>query len=170
MFDSLRRFLGASEPKPEVVAGTSTHIVKARAMIFDRSTNVVDVVGESFRQAALELIAGGVGPSGPNKVDHLAGLLPEPDNPIDPQAVSVQIDARPVGYLSREDARAYRPVIDRLLRLGLFVACPASLTSGWRSGGTIGSIGVATAPRHAGRVVGRARPRLRPRHASGRVA
>ena len=150
MFRRLRGIL-SGDPAPAVravlapVAQTdpTTVVRKVRSCIFDRSDNVVEVVGESWRQDALELIGGGRGPSGVRNVDHVAGLLPEPDNPADPQAIAVQIDARLVGYLNHEDARAYRPVIDRVLRQGLFAGCHASLTGGWDSRpGAAGAIGV----------------------------
>jgi hypothetical protein len=44
-----------------------------------------------------------------------AVLLPEPDNPYDPNAITVLIDGAKVGYLCRDDAHAYRP---GLLALG----------------------------------------------------
>jgi hypothetical protein len=42
-------------------------------------------------------------------VDVYAILAAEPDNPYDPNAVSVWVKGLKVGYLSREDARRYRP-------------------------------------------------------------
>jgi len=48
-----------------------------------------------------------------------------------------------VGYLSRDDAVAYRPLIDRLAAIGKVVACAASLSGGWdRGGDDRGSFGV----------------------------
>ena len=62
------------------------------------------VVGESHYQDALRRIAG------PGAVRHYCGamLIPEPKNPHDNMAVAVMAVGRRVGYLSREDARAYR--------------------------------------------------------------
>src|SRR3990172_9357578 len=150
MFRLLRGIL-SGDPAPVVrvdlapvtQADPTTVVRKVRSCIFDRSDNIVEVVGERWRQDALELIGGGRGPAGTRVADVVAGLLPEPDNPADSQAVAVQIDARLVGYLSHEDALAYRPVIDRVLRQGLFAACQASVTGGWDSRpGAAGSIGV----------------------------
>ena len=74
--------------------------------------------------------------------DHLATLVPEPDNPYDANAVRVIIVADSfghVGYLAREDAVAHRPVINRLASLGMVTACRASLSGGWeRAGTTVG--------------------------------
>ncbi len=139
MLDRLQRLLRGNARPDAPIAGR----VKGRAAIFDRSPDVVKVVGESFRQEALERIAGGRGPTGVRNQDHLAGLRPEPDNPKDPEAVEVEIDALLVGYLSRADARAYRPIIDRLATHGLAMACQASLIGGWDRGeGDRGAIGV----------------------------
>ena len=62
------------------------------------------MVGESHYQDALRRIAG------PGAVRHYCGamLIPEPKNPHDNMAVAVMAVGRRVGYLSREDARAYR--------------------------------------------------------------
>lgn len=63
--------------------------------------------------------------------------------PPAPAAVMVQIDGRCVGYLSRNDARLYRAVIDRLAAAGLAMGCHARLTGGWDRGrGDRGTIGV----------------------------
>ncbi len=112
-----------------------------KAAIFDPSKNVVDLVGESYRQEALERI-GGRGPNGVLRPDQLAGLLPEPSNPVDAEAVQVQVDGDLVGYLGRPDARAYRPILDRLAAHGLGMGCHARLTGGWDRGDDRGSIGV----------------------------
>lgn len=78
-----------------------------------RPDAVVDVVGESFRQEVIhEVLAGW-----PNSSSIPAILVPEPDNPKDRNAVRVMLRTRPegdfaqVGYLSREDAQRYLPVV-----------------------------------------------------------
>jgi hypothetical protein len=69
--------------------------------------------------------------------------MPEPGNPKDPAAIAVLIEGRHVGYLSRENARAYRPVLDLVSGQGLGVGCHASLTGGWdRGSGERAAIGV----------------------------
>lgn len=48
-----------------------------------------------------------------------------------------------VGHLTREEAVAYRPLIDAVAAAGHVVGCRASLTGGWdRGGGDRGNIGV----------------------------
>jgi hypothetical protein len=110
----------------------------------------VDVVGEASYQGTLELIGGGRTIDGVRNRDHMAALLPEPTNPYDPNAVRVYLlpvasgqPAGRIGYLSREDAVAYRPIIDRLAALGQVMACRAWLSGGWDRGlGDRGHIGV----------------------------
>jgi hypothetical protein len=122
-----------------------------RAVKFESDgRHVVDAVGEGSYQGSLERIAGGRTIDGARVRDHLAVLLPEPDNPYDANAVRVAVVPSGtggaggyVGYLSRENAVAYRPLIDRLAEIGKVVACAASLSGGWdRGGGDQGSFGV----------------------------
>jgi hypothetical protein len=67
----------------------------------------LDVVGESHYQDALWRIVGGG--NGERVHHHVVGIIvPETDNPYDPNAVSVWIDGLKVGHLPRELASAYR--------------------------------------------------------------
>jgi hypothetical protein len=73
----------------------------------------LEVVGESHYQEDLWELAGG------RSVDRIrcgvtAVLVPEPENVHDSNAVKVLIEGRLVGYLSREDAVAYLPGLERL--------------------------------------------------------
>lgn len=114
------------------------------AVLFDPPRHPIEVVGEGSHQGSLERIAGGRTIDGPRNRDHFACFLPEPSNVYDPQAVRVVIvGGATVGYLSREDAVAYRPLIDRLAAVGKLVGCRASLSGGWDNGaGDRGSFGV----------------------------
>jgi hypothetical protein len=102
------------------------------------------VVGESYNQAAIQAIAEAHPDRGP--LDESAqcrvsvGLVPEPDNPHDPNAVRVEIDGRKVGYLSRVDAARY-------CELGLGrSAADALIVGGWdRGADERGSYGVRLA-------------------------
>jgi hypothetical protein len=85
-------------------------------------------------QDTLELIVGGRSLDGPRKPDHVAMLLPEPSGPHGPTAVRVVViptkRGQPwgkVGYLSRDDAVRYRPVIDRVASIEKVTACRMSL-------------------------------------------
>jgi HIRAN domain len=44
------------------------------------------------------------------RVNTVATLVPEPDNPHDPQAIAVHIDGKLVGYLSRDENRRWQEV------------------------------------------------------------
>jgi tetratricopeptide (TPR) repeat protein len=70
----------------------------------------LDVVGEASYQDNLWRIVGGRhSPEGRVREEVYAVLAAEPDNPYDANAVAVWIQGLKVGYLSREDARRYRP-------------------------------------------------------------
>jgi hypothetical protein len=114
------------------------------AVILDPPRNSVEVVGEGSYQGTLERVSGGRTENGARIRDHVALFLPEPSNVYDPNAVRVVIGSGgTVGYLSREDAVAYRPAIERLAAIGKVMACRASISGGWdRGGDDRGSFGV----------------------------
>lgn len=146
----LRKLFGAGEsappeqaPRPITDWSDRAHDDKYhRIAIFD-PVRSLHVVGESAYQGTIERIAGGRTVDGAKNRDHVGALLPEPTNPYDKNAVRVVLSqqvARPisglVGYLSRADAVAYRPVIDRMAAGGFIVACRASIDGGWDRGDT----------------------------------
>ena len=69
--------LGGSQPA-STGAPAAADAARHRAAILDRPANIVDVVGESYRQDALdlELLGGGRGPEGVLTSGHLAGPPP----------------------------------------------------------------------------------------------
>lgn len=83
---------------------------------------LVQVVGESFHQAAISSVSGRRGEEAVS-FDCVAVLVPEPDGRHDPNAIGVQIEAQVVGHLSREDAILYHPLVDAAARLGVVIAC-----------------------------------------------
>src|SRR6476469_1220661 len=78
---------------------------------------MVRVAGVSHYQPAL-LDASGAAPGDEVRFDCRAELVPEPDNPHDPNAVAVRIDGRPVGYLPRDEALRWQSVIAPLAEVG----------------------------------------------------
>lgn len=97
------------------------------------------VVGESFYQEALHLVADGKA----FEVDissHLpvqTALIPEPENPYDDNAVRVDIvrgnKTLKVGYLARDLAIKYQPKLLGLRRAGEFGVCAGRITGGgWK--------------------------------------
>jgi HIRAN domain len=102
----------------------------------------VRVVGESYYQDALTAIVGGKRPESV-RIPTQATLVPESDNPYDPNAVAVYIAARKVGHLPRLAAEAFAPVGRRLAEHRQVGACSATITGGWdRGDGDTGHFGV----------------------------
>jgi hypothetical protein len=96
--------------------GVGTPTKTPRNPTIRRGDETLEVVGESFYQDTLWRLAGRPRGSTVRKAI-VAVLEPEPTNPRDPNAIQVLIDDMPVGYLSREDARAYRPGLLRLMQM-----------------------------------------------------
>lgn len=123
-------------PGPITTWPTGEHFdARLDAVLFEPAGRAtVRVIGESEFQGLLELIGGERTADGVRDSDHVAMLLPEPDNPDDAEAMRVVIVPRPsgsawgkVGYLSPDDAAAFRPVVDRVASLGKVTCCRASL-------------------------------------------
>jgi hypothetical protein len=90
-------------------------------------------LGESHHQDALTAIVGGKGAESV-RIPTQATLVPEPDNPYDPNAVAVYIAGRKVGHLPRPAAQAFAPVGRRLAEQRQVGACSATITGGWDRG------------------------------------
>ncbi|WP_409464056.1 HIRAN domain-containing protein [Amycolatopsis sp. GA6-003] len=94
------------------------------------------VVGESYYQEALRLVAGGrrIGAGFEEHLPVTAVLVPEPENPWDEDAVRVDVLAGSrtvkVGYLSRDRAAEYQPELLELGVKGVLGTCPARITGG----------------------------------------
>jgi hypothetical protein len=103
----------------------------------------LEVVGESHYQEALWRIVGGR-TSDPVRYETVARLLPDPGNAYDPNAVEVRIDGALVGYLSRQDAVAYRPGLLRLVERSVnrLVALRGVVVGGGPRRDGIGYLGV----------------------------
>jgi hypothetical protein len=110
---------------------------------------IVEIVGESYRQDILRTVAAHASDSSrflddltgyarkraesvPGRRWFQAALIREPDNPADRNAIAVHASGfGRIGYLSREDAVAYAHVFDELGRQGCSIgACPAFLIGG----------------------------------------
>lgn len=101
-----------------------------------------DIVGESNYQDALEEICGG---KSEESAEHYteAVLYLEDDNQYDSKAVRVDIDDHTVGYLSRNNARAYRKQLKSMGHENLICTCKAVIVGGWkRSKSDEGNFGV----------------------------
>lgn len=85
-----------------------------------------EVVGEAYNPDQMHRVVSAL----QGRTDTLipAWLMPDPDNPHDPNAVVVWAYGGKVGYLPRELASGWQPVIARLrARYGCHVACRAAL-------------------------------------------
>jgi hypothetical protein len=133
----LDRVLGRA-PRPDA-AGPNANLAPATLL---QGQETLEVVGESHYQDDLWRLAGGF------SVDRVrfpvaAVLLPEPDNPYDTNAVSILIDGRLVGYLSRDDAAAYLPGLRRLMALHISpIALEGQIVGGGQREGRLGMLGV----------------------------
>lgn len=94
----------------------------------------VKAVGESNYRGTLVQVTGGQRREGV-KMYLTATLVREPRNRYDPNAVSVRIEGKVVGYLPRAKAAAYRPVLDRIEASGRVAYCSAQAYGGWDRGG-----------------------------------
>lgn len=103
----------------------------------------LEVVGESHYQEALWKIVGGRR-SDRVRYDIPAVLMPEPDNRFDPNAIKVLIAGNLVGYLSSQDAAAYRPGLLRLMKnsVNRLVALDATIVGGGQRSDGLGYLGV----------------------------
>lgn len=101
-----------------------------------------DIVGESYYQSNLLTIAGPKTEDGV-EIECTARLVPEPDNPHDKNAVSVQINGLKVGHLSRVDALSWNIAAERQGMHGDVVEVDAIIVGGWkRANGDEGHFGV----------------------------
>jgi hypothetical protein len=101
----------------------------------------VAIVGESHYQDALESICGRTEASA--DLHYVAQVILEDDNPYDDKAVRVEIQNKKVGYLSRQDARAYRRWLAKEHPGVDIICCEANVRGGWDRGrGDRGHFGV----------------------------
>lgn len=75
-----------------------------------------------------------------------ARLVPEPNNQHDRHAVSVRLTDTVVGYIPREETRAYRAIIEHLAQWGKDATARAELTGGRQDAPTIGINLMVTGP------------------------
>lgn len=108
-----------------------------------RGVGEVRVVGESVHQDALLELVGGRRHYGGVRMETVARLVPEPDNPVDRAAIAVTIGDRRVGYLSRSDAARYGDAVTGAIERSGEASCVAVIAGGWeREHGDVGLFGV----------------------------
>lgn len=111
-------------------AGTRPNSPHGPFIVWRKGSFPMEVVGESHYQAALEQVCGPHNREG-YRVEVNAVLVREPDNPHDPNAVSVEVGGQKVGYLPRENAIRVGGQMDDegLARVG----CGGFISGGWRT-------------------------------------
>jgi HIRAN domain len=134
----LDRLLGRTSASDAIDVRTPT--IRATLYVGDET---LEVVGESHYQDALWRIVGGVREEHVRHEIH-AVLMPEPDNAYDPNAIRVLVDGSVVGYLSREDAAAYRPGLLLLMKTnpGTLIALNGVIVGGGERPDGLGRLGV----------------------------
>ena len=116
--------------------------VSVRVNLPGPATYAFDIVGEASYQKALSKICGGKKEDSAKQYVE-AELYLENDNPHDNKAVCVTIKGQTVGYLSRNDARAFRKQVKELENKKPTFLCKALIVGGWsRSKSDKGNFGV----------------------------
>jgi hypothetical protein len=90
----------------------------------------VDVIVDAHEREALARLAGGLSVDGPVQRHFMAQLVREFRDVQDPDAVRVDIGGYSVGYLAREEAPWFHPVVGELARHGRPATCRAVITGG----------------------------------------
>lgn len=92
----------------------------------------VQVVGEAQFQSEIGASVGGRCTEGHNC--EVPAELVLAGNDVDPQAIGVLVDGRPVGWLPSELSATVRPRIAAFRRHGKLVTCKAKIVGGWDRG------------------------------------
>ena len=87
----------------------------------------LDVVTENFYDTEIMRVLGGLSVGHTRTWSGLAALIPEPDNPFDPQTVSVRIGENKIAHLPAQDARRYWNPITRVVASGYTPVVPLRL-------------------------------------------
>jgi hypothetical protein len=132
--DALNQISARPPPEPRLTAtptGLAPPPRNGAAVIIGDGKFGFPVVGEEHHQDILEALAGGRRENSAH-VAVPALLLPQPDNPYDPDAVAVFMRGHEVGHLARNVA----PEFLRALHAGGYdrAACEAMIVGGWDRG------------------------------------
>jgi hypothetical protein len=86
-----------------------------------------EVVREAPHERAIRSLFPDPIPARGADLDTEADLVPEPYNRFDPRAIAVLVHGQVVGYLPRDDAHRYHPVLSELVSQGLQPRVPCHL-------------------------------------------
>ena len=87
----------------------------------------VDVAGGSHHQREIRQLFGRQPLSHGRELETTAQLVPEPHNRFDRHAVQVRVDGNLIGYLPREVAGDYSPVLMQIVQAGATAQCNARI-------------------------------------------
>lgn len=87
----------------------------------------VEVAGEFYHQAEIRSLLPPMLADGSVEIESTAHLIPEPANRHDRNAVRVEVEGRLIGYLPKEVAPAYGPVLGALMERGLAPSTPCRI-------------------------------------------
>lgn len=127
LFDRLRAARAATSAPP--APSPSATAVTVTAQLFGGDDDL-EIVGEASYQDALWTICRG---AEGDRIRHqiVAVLVPEPQNPHDPNAIAVQVDGHVVGYFARDVAVHYGSGLESLMsQCGGYVALRGVIVGG----------------------------------------
>ncbi|MDO5619799.1 hypothetical protein [Kocuria sp.] len=84
----------------------------------------LEIVTENFYDAEILRVFGALSYGSVETYAGTAELVPEPDNPVDPQTIAVRVGADQVGHLTKEDAARYWPAVTRVVASDLTPTAP----------------------------------------------
>lgn len=88
-----------------------------------------DVVGEAWREESVLMALGGLAIEEEKTVEDIVTfLVPEPTNPYDRNAVMVWMNGYHVGYLDKDNAKTFQPVLNKIVAAGY---CPSTSGRLW---------------------------------------
>jgi hypothetical protein len=122
-----RQRLTRTQAQVTIVRDDAPRLPRART---ERSQQF-EVVGESHRQAVLERLCAPRTEKEAN-VPCRATLVLERENPVDADAVRVEINGELVGYLSRKAAQDFQPIARVLASQDRPLVCDATIVGGWK--------------------------------------
>jgi len=141
LLDRFKSSRGSTATRGEPPAPSSARMMTVSAHLHTGDEDL-EIVGEANYQEALWAICGGaVG----DRIRHrvVAVVVPEPQNPHDANAISIQIDGQLVGYLPRDVAVRYGSGLKELMtRCGGYVALEGVIVGGGYYNDGPGRLGV----------------------------
>lgn len=137
------RLLGRAAARSSIPTAGRHGMRNANVHVCEGQTEL-KVVGESHYQENLLAIIGHPELASERvRIDVYAVLVTEADNPHDTNAISVHVNGLQVGYLSREDARTYRPGLIALQKqVGKQIALAGVIGGGGMREDGVGLLGV----------------------------